>query len=76
MSFADKEIAPASCASCTFSTGNFTSSTSLLHVTEPTAREPYGNTSRWFMTLLNQPQFRAVFKGFKVYEHALAFGRQ
>uniref|UniRef100_D3TPG3 Elongation factor 1-gamma n=1 Tax=Glossina morsitans morsitans TaxID=37546 RepID=D3TPG3_GLOMM len=50
---------------------------SLLHVyqyvMEPSARKPYGNTNRWFMTLLNQPQFKAVLKTFKVCEHALVF---
>uniref|UniRef100_A0A1A9Z6F5 GST C-terminal domain-containing protein n=1 Tax=Glossina pallidipes TaxID=7398 RepID=A0A1A9Z6F5_GLOPL len=34
---------------------------------QSTARKPYGSASRWFMTLLNQSQFRAVLKGFKMH---------
>lgn len=30
------------------------------HVLEPEFRAPYGNVTRWFVTLVNQPQFAAV----------------
>lgn len=29
-------------------------------VLDPTFRRPFGNVTRWFVTCLNQPQFRAV----------------
>lgn len=32
----------------------------LLQVLEPQARAPYVNVNRWFVTCINQPQFKAV----------------
>merc|ERR1719411_171509 len=30
------------------------------HVLDPSFRKPYQNTNRWFTTLVNQPEFKAV----------------
>nr|AJD25298.1 elongation factor-1 gamma-like protein [Plectreurys tristis] len=30
------------------------------NVLDPSFRKPYGNVNRWFITLINQPQFRSV----------------
>ena len=32
----------------------------FCQVLEPAFRAPYGNVNRWFMTCVNQPQFKAV----------------
>lgn len=32
----------------------------LFQVLEPSFRQPYQNVNRWFTTLINQPQFKAV----------------
>lgn len=32
----------------------------FVNVLEPSFREPYGNVNRWFMTVINQPQFKSV----------------
>jgi len=36
------------------------------HVLEPSFREAFLNTNRWFVTLVNQPQFKAVIGEFKL----------
>jgi len=36
------------------------------HVLEPAFREPFVNVNRWFMTLINQPQFKKVIGDFKL----------
>lgn len=50
---------------------------SLLHmyqyVLEPSVRAAFGNVNRWFVTILNQPQVKAVVKNFSICETALAF---
>jgi len=50
---------------------------SLLHmyqyVLEPSVRAPLVNLNRWFMTILNQPQVRAVVTNYNVCEKALVF---
>lgn len=49
----------------------------LLHlyenVLEPNARRDYVNLNRWFLTILNQPQVKAVLKDFKLCEKALVY---
>ena len=30
------------------------------HVLDPATRAPYGNVNRWFMTCINQPQFKKI----------------
>ncbi|XP_064551051.1 elongation factor 1-gamma [Drosophila montana] len=49
----------------------------LLHlyenVLEPSARRDYVNLNRWFLTILNQPQVKAVLKDFKLCEKALVY---
>ena len=32
----------------------------FVNVLEPNFREPYGNVNRWFLTVINQPQFKSV----------------
>lgn len=34
--------------------------TSHLQVLEPSLRDSYPNVNRWFLTCINQPQFKAV----------------
>ncbi|XP_054740663.1 elongation factor 1-gamma [Anastrepha obliqua] len=50
---------------------------SLLHlyqyVLEPKVRAEFGNVNRWFVTILNQPQVKAVIKNFTLCEAALTF---
>uniref|UniRef100_A0A4D5R9A0 Elongation factor 1-gamma n=1 Tax=Scolopendra viridis TaxID=118503 RepID=A0A4D5R9A0_SCOVI len=43
------------------------------HVLEPSFREPYTNVNRWFITLINQPQFNAVIGDFKLCEKMAQF---
>jgi len=43
------------------------------HVLEPSFREPYVNTNRWFTTLINQPEFKAVIGDFKLCEKMAQF---
>lgn len=31
-----------------------------VHVLDANLRKPYGNVNRWFTTMINQPQFKAV----------------
>jgi len=51
--------------------------TSLLqlfeHVADPAYRKPYFAVSRWFNTILNQPQTQAIVKNFKFCEKEGAF---
>jgi len=42
-------------------------------VLEPKFREPYGNVNRWFMTCINQPNFRKVIGEFKICEKMATF---
>ncbi|XP_053134860.1 elongation factor 1-gamma [Hemicordylus capensis] len=42
-------------------------------VLEPSFRQPYGNVNRWFVTCLNQPQFRAVLGEVKLCEKMAQF---
>ncbi|XP_034116573.1 elongation factor 1-gamma [Drosophila albomicans] len=50
---------------------------SLLHlfesVLEPSVRSAYPSLTRWFLTILNQPQVQAVLKDYKLCEKALVF---
>lgn len=50
---------------------------SLLHlyqyVLDASTRKPYTNLNRWFNTILNQKQVKAVVKSFKLCEKALVF---
>lgn len=41
------------------------------YVLEPAARAPYGNVTRWFTTILNQPQVAAVVKDYQLATVAL-----
>merc|ERR1712018_334095 len=43
------------------------------HVLEPTFRAAYQNTNRWFMTLVNQPEFKTVIGEFKLCEKMAQF---
>jgi len=43
------------------------------HVLEPAFREPYSNVTRWFATLINQPEFKAVIGDFKLCENMAQF---
>jgi len=43
------------------------------HVLEPSFREPFVNVNRWFITLVNQPQFKAVIGEFKLCEKMAQF---
>jgi len=43
------------------------------HVLEPSFREPFGNVNRWFTTLVNQPEFKAVIGEFKFCEKMAQF---
>jgi elongation factor 1-gamma len=42
-------------------------------VLDPEFRKPYANTNRWFTTLVNQPQFKAVIGDFKFCEKMATF---
>ena len=42
-------------------------------VLEPSVREGYGNTNRWFITLINQPNFKKVIGDFKLCEKMAQF---
>lgn len=43
------------------------------HVLEPAARAPFANVNRWFGTILNQPQVKAVVKSFNLCTKAAQF---
>lgn len=43
------------------------------YVLEPATRKPFGNVNRWFTTILNQPQVKAVVKNFTLCTAALQF---
>jgi len=43
------------------------------HVLEPAFRGPYGNVTRWFTTVLNQPQVLKVVKNVTLAEKAIEF---
>ena len=49
--------------------------TSLLqlyqYVLEPSVRQPYTNVNRWFVTLVNQPQFKKVLGDVKLCDKAV-----
>lgn len=42
-------------------------------VLDPEFRQPYGNVNRWFTTLVNQPQFKAVIGDIKLCEKMAQF---
>ncbi|XP_029470749.1 elongation factor 1-gamma [Rhinatrema bivittatum] len=42
-------------------------------VLEPSFRQPYGNVTRWFVTCVNQPQFRTVLGDLKLCEKMAQF---
>ncbi|KAL8184279.1 UNVERIFIED_CONTAM: Elongation factor 1-gamma [Gekko kuhli] len=42
-------------------------------VLEPSFRQPYGNVNRWFVTCINQPQFKAVLGEVKLCEKMAQF---
>jgi len=42
-------------------------------VLDPKFREPYGNVNRWFLTCINQPQFKAVLGDFALCEKMATF---
>jgi elongation factor 1-gamma len=50
---------------------------SLLHlyqyVLDPATKKPFQNVNRWFTTVVNQPQFKAVVKDFKFCDKAAEF---
>lgn len=43
------------------------------HVLDPATKKPFQNVNRWFTTVVNQPQFKAVVKDFKFCEKAAEF---
>lgn len=43
------------------------------HVLEPEFRQPYQNTNRWFNTIINQPNVKAVIGDFKLCEKMAQF---
>lgn len=43
------------------------------YVLDPTFRKPFANVNRWFNTILNQPQVKAVVKDFKLCEKEAQF---
>lgn len=43
------------------------------YVLEPTVRQPFGNVTRWFTTILNQPQVKAVVKNVTLSTEAIVF---
>ncbi|RXG59839.1 Elongation factor 1-gamma [Armadillidium vulgare] len=82
MNFADNEILPASCTwvfPCLgimpFNKSNTERAKEDVkkYVLEPSFREPYINTNRWFMTMINQPQVKAVIGDFKLCEKMAQF---
>merc|ERR1719320_2245688 len=42
-------------------------------VMDPKFREPFGNVNRWFLTCINQPQFKSVLGEFKLCEKMAVF---
>lgn len=44
-----------------------------LQVLEPSFRQPYSNVTRWFVTCVNQPQFKAVLGEVKLCEKMSQF---
>lgn len=42
-------------------------------VLEPSFRQPYPNVTRWFLTCINQPQFKAVLGDVKLCEKMAQF---
>merc|ERR1712156_989906 len=42
-------------------------------VMDPKFREPFGNVNRWFLTCINQPQFKAVLGEFALCEKMAVF---
>lgn len=44
--------------------------TLYLHVFDPPARKQYASVTRWFVTMINQPEFRAVIGDVKLCEKA------
>lgn len=44
-----------------------------FQVLEPSFRQPYGNVNRWFVTCVNQPQFKAVLGEVKLCEKMAQF---
>lgn len=45
----------------------------LIQVLEPSFRQAYGNVNRWFLTCINQPQFKAVLGEVKLCEKMAQF---
>jgi len=45
-------------------------------VLEPSFRQPYPNVTRWFLTCVNQPQFKAVLGDLKLCEKMAQFDGQ
>lgn len=45
----------------------------FLQVLEPSFRQPYPNVTRWFVTCVNQPQFKAVLGEVKLCEKMAQF---
>lgn len=46
---------------------------SALQVLEPSFRQPYNNVNRWFITCINQPQFKVVLGEVKLCEKMAQF---
>jgi len=42
-------------------------------VLDPATKKPFQNVNRWFTTVVNQPQFKAVVKDFKFCDKAAEF---
>lgn len=45
----------------------------LQYVLEPSFRQAFQNVNRWFMTMINQPQVKAVIGDFKLCEKMAQF---
>ncbi|XP_023374204.1 elongation factor 1-gamma [Otolemur garnettii] len=56
-----------------FSSNDFVPTLTSLQVLEPSFRQAFPNTNRWFLTCINQPQFRAVLGEVKLCEKMAQF---
>lgn len=52
---------------------DFVSALPSWQVLEPSFRQAFPNTNRWFLTCINQPQFRAVLGEVKLCEKMAQF---
>lgn len=56
-----------------FPSAEFMSTLASWQVLEPSFRQAFPNTNRWFLTCINQPQFRAVLGEVKLCEKMAQF---